>query len=96
MKKLLLVSLLGLCACAPSPIQTWFVTLAPDGGRIHHYTGYTGTGEDKRDDSRKYLVKALAEQCGGPAHVTRLDEYESGNAFGKFLYWSGEGKCGKK
>jgi hypothetical protein len=96
MKKLLLVSLLGLCACSAADVQSVFITSAPDGTRIYNYTGYTQLGENKPGDSRKYLVKVLELHCGGPAHVIRLDESPAYNAFGDFLAWSGEGRCGEK
>ncbi len=88
--------MLALTACAPSPVQSVFVTSWPDGTLIYNFTGYTGTGETKPGDSRKYLVKEMERYCGGPNHVIRLDEAPAHNAFGEFLVWSGEGKCGDK
>jgi len=96
MKPTIIAPLLLLAGCSPVNVQNWFVTKAPDGGIIHHYTGYTNLGEDKQDDSRKYLQKALQEQCGGPARITQLNEWHTHNGFGKFLYWAGEGQCDKR
>lgn len=96
MKAYTLASLLFIASCSPVNVQRWFVTTAPDGDLVHHYEGYTSLNETAPDSSRKYIDKALAEQCGGPAHVVRLDEWESRNAFGKFLYWAGEGQCTQK
>lgn len=93
MKRSVFAALLLVAGCSSANQQTWFVTTAPDGTLIHHYTGYTNLGETAPGSSRKYLVQFLEEQCGGPGRVTRLDEWESHNGFGKFIYWAGEGQC---
>jgi len=96
MRTFLIPLLFIITGCAPSSVQSVFVTTASDGTRTYHFTGYTGTGETKPDDGRKYLAEALSKQCNGPAHVIQLYESPAHNGFGEFLAWDGEGQCDKK
>ncbi len=93
MKPYVLVILILVAACSPQNIQNWFVTTAPDGSLIHHFTGYTNLGETQPGSARKYLEVSLQSQCGGQAKIIRIDEWPFHNAFGEFLGWAGEGQC---
>jgi hypothetical protein len=89
----IIVAVAALSGCAPSTFQKW-TTYADEKGRVvQHAEGYTKTGEVAKGDGRRYFEKLLSATCPDGFIILQAYETPSGNGFGDFLHWSGDGRC---
>ena len=85
--------LAAVAACSPLNLQKWTPTAVPSGNAAFALEGYTSIGELTDANAAKYLDDFAIDICKGSHKIARLETQANGNAFGKFLHWTGIVEC---
>ena len=85
--------ILPIISCAPQRLQSSKLAEYKQGRPFYNMTGYTDSGDITPGAARKYIEHSLSDACPAGIEIEALREYDSHNAFGKFLYWEAVAGC---
>lgn len=87
------VTLTLLAACSPQRLQSARLAEYKNGEPYYQMTGYTDLGDFEPQASRKYVEYSLSDLCPNGINIDFLQEYDTHNGAGKFLYWEALAGC---
>ncbi len=82
-----------LAACSPMRLQSAQLTEYKDGKPYYRMTGYTELGDFQPNASRRYVEYSLSDACPEGVDIDFLQEYDTHNGMGRFLYWEAVAGC---
>lgn len=85
--------MLLLAACSPMRLQSAQLAEYKNGQPYYRMTGYTDLGDFEPQASRKYVEYSLSDLCPGGVNIDFLQEFDTHNGAGKFLYWEALAGC---